>query len=300
MLEMLKQLLNTRKAPTHAWVKPRAVMNNDSKICMPMEREDSASLVPISPIIGILGAKGGSGATTIAINLSFALSCQYGLSTLVDAHLQEPDIAVVLGQEPRFTILDLLLRAGDYPREVYEACCVEIHKHLKLLTPPLLGEAAVHGNLSQLASCLDVIGSYSGRWVVDLPRHLDRHFVNLIDRCHVIVLVFEATLTGVSSARRWLKTLGELGYNQDKIVCVVNRSGSHVMSIEGEVGACFAGYQVFKVPNAFKLSEVCTTYGQPAVIRCPNEPYAKSIKRLATLLSEYLVAQVGDQRVLTS
>src|SRR5438105_3154382 len=55
------------------------------------------TVVRKAPVIGVLGVKGGAGATTIAINLAFAMSKRYGSATLIDANLQQPDTAAMLG-----------------------------------------------------------------------------------------------------------------------------------------------------------------------------------------------------------
>src|SRR5580658_8825890 len=44
------------------------------------------------PVVGVLGAKGGSGATTIAVNLAVAIASMRVRTTLIDANLQQPDL----------------------------------------------------------------------------------------------------------------------------------------------------------------------------------------------------------------
>jgi flagellar biosynthesis protein FlhG len=58
--------------------------------------------------IAVSGAKGGVGATTIAVNLAVALARQGHRTILVDAHLQRPDVAKLCLLEERDTISDVL------------------------------------------------------------------------------------------------------------------------------------------------------------------------------------------------
>ena len=56
-----------------------------------------------------LGAKGGVGTTTVAVNVATALSkLEPGSTLLVDLHVANGDAAVFLGVEPRFSIVDAL------------------------------------------------------------------------------------------------------------------------------------------------------------------------------------------------
>jgi flagellar biosynthesis protein FlhG len=58
--------------------------------------------------IAVAGAKGGVGATTMAVNLAVALARQGNRTILVDANLQRPDVAKLCTLEERDTIADVL------------------------------------------------------------------------------------------------------------------------------------------------------------------------------------------------
>jgi pilus assembly protein CpaE len=60
-------------------------------------------------VFAVIGAKGGVGATTVAVNLATMLNKFRTASTLlVDMHLTYGDAGVFLGAEPRFTIADAI------------------------------------------------------------------------------------------------------------------------------------------------------------------------------------------------
>src|SRR5688572_11559815 len=60
-------------------------------------------------VFAVVGAKGGVGATTVAVNVATMLNKLRQSSTLlVDLHLTYGDSAVYLGAEPRFSIVDAL------------------------------------------------------------------------------------------------------------------------------------------------------------------------------------------------
>lgn len=234
-----------------------------------------------SQVVAVLGAKGGVGVTTLAVDLATALAAKVQ-TTLVDANLQQPDVAHLFGKEPLHSLVELLARPTQIDKPLFEACRTQAHEpHLGFLSPPLSGEAGVVYNLSQLASCLQTMRSFSPFWVIDTPRHLDKHLVNLTDTADKIILVFEATVSGVATCQRWLKTFRELGYDRDRIICVLNRSGSKFKAVEEQLGECFADQPIVRIPNASQVSWECSTKGLPIFSAYPNHSYSKAIAKLA-------------------
>ena len=68
-----------------------------------------AVLTAAGQVFVFLGAKGGVGTTTIAVNVATALAqLETGSTLLMDLHLAYGDAAIFLGTEPRFSILDAL------------------------------------------------------------------------------------------------------------------------------------------------------------------------------------------------
>jgi len=232
-------------------------------------------------VIGVLGAKGGAGATTIAVNLSSAFG-QAGSTTLLDANLQQPDAALILAREPRFSLLDLLTRAPEIEQQVFEACCCEFpgQPHSRLISPPLDGHAGAAANLSMVANCLPQIQHYSNRWIVDLPRNLDRHLVNMLDKCTILTLVMEANLISLAAARRWFSIFSDLGYCDEAIVVILNRVGKKLKYMEEQVLTALAGRTVVKIPDASALTEECAIAGKPVVIKYPRDGFSKAVREL--------------------
>jgi pilus assembly protein CpaE len=241
------------------------------------------------PVFGVLGAKGGVGTTTIAINLTVALSKTVGRTTLLDANLQQPHAALVLGQEPKHTILDLLDRSGECDDAIFEACCTPVTgagASPTLLTPPLDGDAGVRVTLSQVAECLDNIRRHSKYWVIDLPTHLDRHLVTLMDRCDVVLLILEPTLASAMSAGRWLRVFQDLGYPPQKLLTVVNRSGGKFKDVENQLRQHIDYENTYKLPNAYEILEKACTHGEPVVVMNPKAAYSMAMTGLASSLRE--------------
>ncbi|MBU6455422.1 MAG: P-loop NTPase [Cyanobacteria bacterium REEB67] len=245
-----------------------------------------------APLIGVLGARGGVGTSTIAFNLAASLAASGVDTTIVDADFQLPDIANLIGQEAEHSILELLGRGAKTDRLLFQACRLEIpcgSGSLGGLLPPADGEAAIKSNLTELGECLDHISSFSSLFVIDLPNHLDRHLVTILDRCAKIVLAFEATISGVAACQQWLSIFAELGYEEDRVMLVCNRSGSKHKLVEDQLPACFVGRTTWKVTNASSLVGTPAQQGVPLALSSPNSAYARSVAKLAAHLQGALI-----------
>jgi pilus assembly protein CpaE len=247
-----------------------------------------------SPIVAVLGAKGGVGATSIAVNLAVSIAIAGAKTTLFDCNLQQPDVAQLVGVEPEHSLMDLLHRMPFPDRQLYDACCTVVSNcgnNLNLLSPPLDGEAGLKTNLSQLADCLKTIRCYADFWVIDLARHLDKHLVNLTDVCDKILLVFEPTVTGVAACRRWLNTFVDLGYDRQRIICLLNRAGAKYGAVEKHIEDCFTGETVFRLPNASATIWDSSTRGVPVIVGHPKHAYTQAMFTLAQHLKQLAIPE---------
>jgi pilus assembly protein CpaE len=267
-----------------------ATPNSDSKeSTSPATTENQNNQVEKvqSPIIGVVGAKGGAGTTTVAINLAAALSQRSRPVTLVDGNLQQPEIAHTVGKEPTHSYLELISRMPGADRKMFEACTVELNgSDFGFLSPPLNGDALVQTNLTHLSHCLKSMRSYSSLWVIDLPRHLDKHLVSLTDLCDKIIIVFEATVTGVAATQRWLSIFSELGYDDSRLICLLNRAGSKYKSVEQRLVDCFGNRVILSLPNASSATWDCSTRATTIVQAYPNHPYSRATIKLAEYVSQ--------------
>lgn len=235
------------------------------------------------PIIGVLGAKGGVGATTCAINLALACTQAAGKCVLVDADLQQPDIQASLDLYCNYSLLDLVNRSQPADASVLDTCTVALHEsafYCRLLAPPRTGEGALRTNLTDVTFLLEQLNAASPCWVIDLPRHLDKHLVTLMDLCDQILLVFEPSLAAFNSAQRWSAVFDQLSYDRRKIFPVINRSGGRTKVVEEQFNKVLGNDEFCRIPNAYALVEKCAAAGEPVLVKHAKEPYAQAIKQL--------------------
>jgi len=278
---MLTKLFNKGKEEARG-TEDRPLLSAASELALDLSGGGEVETQALAPIVAVLGAKGGVGATTLALNLGAAIAAFGTGTTVVDANFQQPDIAPLCGQDPPHSLFELMSRSSLVDRQLFDACTIAVPQtRLALLSPPINGDAAARSNLSALTECLKNVRAYSPFWVIDLPRHLDKHLVTLTDFCDRIVLVFEATLPSVAASQRWLAVFRQLGYDPDRILCVLNRAGSKYSGVEQQLETCFEGQTIFRIPNASTVMWESETRGTPVLLSQPGHSYCRAVTKLA-------------------
>lgn len=273
-------------------------MHSKSNFNSPSSEKNSVAAIEKSstgpgttaPGIGILSAKGGAGASTVALNLTLAFASSGKRTTLIDANLQQPDLVVFLGKQAEHCMSKFFSRAKDYDEAVFDACSLRLENSSNsaasfLMSGAADGSSATEYDLTQLSENLQSLKKQNDLLVFDLPKNLDRHLVTLLDKLDCIVLVFEPTLVSVAAARRWLRIFSELSYPQSKYKLLLNRAGARAKDIEKDL-AELLGEDVARVPNAFRFIEDCANEGQAAMLKNPRDKYSIAIAELAKQLSQ--------------
>jgi CO dehydrogenase nickel-insertion accessory protein CooC1 len=155
------------------------------------------------------------------------------------------------------------------------------------LSGALTGEAALKTDLSSVWECLASIRAYSEYWIIDLPRNIDQHLVKMLDGCNLILVVLEATTTCVIDARRWQRIFGDLGYDTNNLLFILNRAGSREkMLLEEELDELMSDCRLMRVPNAFRLCQQAAIKSMPAYLVANKNEYVISMKKIATTVNQ--------------
>src|SRR5262249_54491377 len=171
---------------------------------------------------------------------------------------------------------------------IFEACTYRLEglkNSPRFLTPPNDGDGAFALDRASLPDLLAQISNLSPLWLIDLPKEIDRHLVELLDLCSEIVLVVEPDLSSVAAARRWLNHFEDLGYDPAQVLIVINRSGGRLREVESQLAGNFPRWTLVSVPNAYEALQQCCLSGKSLVLERANHPYTKAVKALASLVN---------------
>ena len=104
---------------------------------------------PKGKVIGVYSPKGGSGRTTIAVNIAIALREGNNRVALIDGSLQFGDVAVFLNEQGKNTILDLAPRVKELdPDIIQEVMLTHKASGIDVLAAPDRPDFNVFGKVS--------------------------------------------------------------------------------------------------------------------------------------------------------
>ena len=216
--------------------------------------------VPLqSRVYAVIGAKGGVGATTIAVNLAASLARTLDDALLVDLNFAAGDAAVFLGVEPRFTIAEALENTHRLDEAFLRSLIVHSRAGLDLLgSSPRIAPGSIDSG--RLRALLDFLTRYYHAVVLDVPR-LDMSLLDSLESATAVLVVVNHELPTLRSAHRLVASL-RTRYG-DRVGVVVNRSDKNaeisLADIEKTVGVKIR----HAFPNDYRTAVAAINQGQP-------------------------------------
>src|SRR3989442_9813048 len=173
------------------------------------------------------GAKGGVGSTTIAINAAIALHRELGRKVvLVDGNLQFGDHRVFLDLGlDRKSIVDVV-SAPSMDIDLIKQVLVKHDSGVDLLLAPPSPETAELVTQDNFPLILEQLRTLYDYVLVDIDKRLDEVNLRILDAADTIFVVMTADLSCLKNVRLVLETIGHLGYEQEKLHLVLNRSNA--------------------------------------------------------------------------
>ncbi len=149
--------------------------------------------------VAVLGAKGGVGSTTVAVNLATAIRQASGRPTLLlDLHLAHGDTAVFMGVDPRFSVLDALENIHRLDETYLKGLVTSTKAGVDLLgssNRPLQGGVET----MRVRTLIDFATTAYPFVVLDVPR-ADPTMVEAIDAAGSVMVVANQELATLRSA----------------------------------------------------------------------------------------------------
>ena len=240
-------------------------------------------------IISLLGAKGGVGTTTIAVNLAVALAQKKPQPSVVLI-----DMNFMFGEIPIFLEIKSKYHMG------------EIAKHIARLDPTFLmdilskhasgvyvlpSETFLDGAEKTTPKTVELVLSLMRRMfdfvIVDTGNAVTENFLKVCELSDLIMLIAVQSLPCLSNASKLLSSLNTLGsINAERIKVILNRDEkkSHISRHDAQVA--LKREMFFVIPNDYNTTLNAINNGQPISTIAANTEIAKCFKGLAEKLIE--------------
>jgi pilus assembly protein CpaE len=240
-------------------------------------------------VMSFFSAKGGSGATTVATNLAIHLHQLTGKRVLlVDMDLELGEIALFLGMQPRFNLVDLVRNFHRMDAELL-ASYIEQHKSgVHLLSAPYSPEKVESVNGEQIRAILHFLKQHYDYVVVDTPKTFTPATLAAFEQADEIYLVSNVDLPSLRNIKRCLPLLDRLtgGHMEEKLRLVVNRHNSSANEISLDEVERTLGLKIYwKLGNDYETVIRAINTGEPLILDGKGSTFAKDLKALGAELT---------------
>ena len=242
-----------------------------------------ASLRPsIGKRVAVLGAKGGVGATTVAVNVALVLSDHKpGSVVLVDADLRAGDTTIYLDMTPQYTILDLVPHIDALDARLIDQVMGKYRGGLHVLARPAYPEQAEVLTADHVRSILGSLAQMYETVVIDAAMTYDDRMLAVLDLADLYVLIVTPHLGTLRSARHFLHVARTLGYPDDRICFVLNRASNLAGLSSDDIANVLGSRTMLQVPTAGPELTQAVNEGRPVVLHQPRSPVARALQAVA-------------------
>jgi pilus assembly protein CpaE len=236
---------------------------------------------PRGKVFTVVNAKGGSGATTIAVNLALALQAAHGNVALVDlAPLGHATLHLNL--KAPFTVADAIRNLHRMDSSLLESFMTRDPGGLQLLAganTPMPTEPST----AEFARLFDMLVTHFRYVVVDASSRLDSATRLVGNLSETVLLIAHADVASLWSAARIVQFLGETN-GREHVKLVLNRfrkiPGFHETDAETASGASL----LWRIPNQYFAVSSAIDRGVPLMQQ--NTEIARSFNGLAATLTQ--------------
>lgn len=233
-------------------------------------------------LLGVMGAKGGVGASSLALSLAWVASQNLGARVaLVDLDLAGGDLAALLDIEPTRGMLQVVEDFERLDSLLMDSLMVDAAPGLRLLASPGDAVAAEEIKGSHVERALDLALAEHALVVADLPSRVDEASLAALDRAKLLLLVTEPTVLGLKAAQRSLELCRNLGREKEEVALVVNRHGAKQCLPAKEVARVMKLDPLAVLPNDSSVLMAAANAGSPPVRDWPRSKWSKSVAALA-------------------
>jgi pilus assembly protein CpaE len=238
--------------------------------------------VPGGPVFAFVGAKGGVGTTTMAVNVATVLTkLSKSPALLIDLHQAYGDAAVFLGADARFSLLDALENMHRLDAEFLKSLVVKTSSGVELLASADRPANRVV-DMRQLGSVLQLAASQYAYTVLDVPRS-DLAVLDSLDHVANLVVVANQELATVRNAGLMAAALRSR-YPNTAISTVINRRDGNAEISQRDVEKAVGNSIAHQFPNDYRLALTAMNRGRPLALDNHN-PLSASMTALARELA---------------
>ena len=250
-------------------------------------------------LIVVHGLAGGTGSTTLAVNLAWELACvgknESPSVCLLDLDLQFGAVATFLDLPRREVVYDMLSDTESMDEEIFGQALLTFGDKLQVLTAPtdmlpldLITSEDVNRILTIARNQFDYV-------IVDMPSTLVQWSEAVLSNAHVYFAMLELDMRSAQNTLRFKRALQSEELPVEKLRYVMNRAPKFTdLSGKGRVKRMAESLSIsidVQLPDGGKPITQANDHGTPLANSAPKSPLRREIAKLAASIHDLK----GDQ-----
>jgi pilus assembly protein CpaE len=257
-------------------------------------------------IVTLYSPKGGTGCTTLAVNLAIALQMASGAESkvcLLDANLQFGDVAIFMKLQATRTIADLAPHAQDLDTDLLRGVLVSHATGVQILVAPAMPEDAEvfreggvedSGANKRLKAIVEFLRQEFDYVIIDTSHQVDDVVLATLDVSDLFLVVTRPVIPEIRGARQFIELLRKLSYTMDSVSLVINSVDNKRMGIQPEAIERAMMPAMIHIPYDERIALRAANYGEPLILKNARTPIGQAIVNLATEIQKYFVQTVEE------
>ncbi len=239
-------------------------------------------------MIAIHSLRGGTGCSTLAVNLSMALSALWKTPTiLLDLTMTAGQVALMLNMTLRRTWADMAnLSASDLDMNVLSSLVGKHESGLHFIAAPTFPSDSEKLSGETLGAAIKFIKTQYDYVVADLPHDFSEPAVHALDVADTILMVVSPDMASIRAAIAAMDTYQKLGYPQEKIRLVLSAIFPHSSLTRKKIEAALKMEALVTIPYVQDVFVDAINLGQPPAYYRPDLPISGLLEDFAFNMSK--------------
>lgn len=238
-------------------------------------------------MIAVHSLRGGTGCSTLSVNLGISLASLWGGTILLDMTMTAGQIALMLNMNLRRTWADIArFDAGEFDMDALHSVISMHESGLAFIAAPTFPAEGESLRAETLLTALNLLKHHYDYIVADLPHDFSEVALQTLDSADMILMVATPDMASVRATAAAMDTYFKLGYPKEKIKLLINatfpRSGLPKDKIETALGLT----SIVTIPYIQDIFVEAINYGQPPVFHKPQESISALLEDFAFFISK--------------
>lgn len=255
----------------------KGIYSNESNRLLSLESTSASSNK--SKVILVFGTKGGSGKSTVAVNLAVKLSQMQNKVAILDYSFQFGCVGTMLGLNSRNTVSELIQEQVNPNADmIRQFLTLHASGVSALLAPnsPEDGAAITAGQAERIISALRVYYDYI---VVDTSPVLDDIMTVCLDCASVILFVTRCDIASLQNAKKGLEIVEALADLEKIKLIICDDLNSQIRKTDIRKVLSAPVWHI--LPNDVRAATEAVNQGRPVVQSYPKSRLSKGLEQLA-------------------